>query len=118
LRDYNRSLEAWDRFVVQNSEDASAWYYRGLAQNMTGRFSEATLSYEKAIRLSPENPQVWYNMGLSFVALNRLKEALECFERSLALDPDDTKAKYGIYLIQEYFSYMNSENSTKAEGPG
>ncbi len=92
-------------------EDASAWLGLGLAQNMTGKSSEALSSYEKAIRLMPRDAVAavaQYNMGLALVAMGRFQDALGAFEKVLEIDPGNTPALYSLNLTR---TRLNNETT-------
>jgi tetratricopeptide (TPR) repeat protein len=72
---------------------------KGVALSKAGKYVEALLEYENAIRLLPEskkNSMIYYNMALAHIKTDRpekFRDAIACLSKSLLIDPFFEKAK-------------------------
>lgn len=87
LARYDEAVEAADRAVAINPQDAVAWWRHGNALAFLDRHTEALASYEQAVAIDPHHAKAWYGRGRVLFGLGRIEEALASYERSLALDP-------------------------------
>ena len=66
---WNEALNAYDKAIELNPNDASAYNNRGLAYSNLGKYKQAILSYDRAIELNPKDADAYYNRGNAY---NRL----------------------------------------------
>lgn len=79
--------ESWQ---AENSDDAKALFYRGVALAALGRFIEAETVYRQALEKDPKDFKIWNNLaGILFDALRRPKEAIYCMEQALQAEPQN-----------------------------
>lgn len=67
---------------------AETWQYLGIALHRQGRWGEARIAYERALRLAPQDPVSHYNIALCAEALGDLERAREGFEFVCRVAPD------------------------------
>jgi len=86
---FNEALEAFEKAIEYNPEDANVWYNKGVTLDKLGRYEEELEAFEKAIEYNPNDADTWYNKGLTLVNLGRYEEALEAFEKAIEYNPKD-----------------------------
>jgi tetratricopeptide (TPR) repeat protein len=87
------SLEAVDKHLDANPDDASAWNAKGVFHAQKREFGEALRSLDRALQIDPDLPQAHANRGRILLALgpDKANEALHSFNNALKLTPDDVK---------------------------
>jgi len=66
---WNEALNAYDKVLELNPNDASAYYNRGLAYSNLGNYKLAILNYDRAIELNPKDADAYYNRGNAYSRL-------------------------------------------------
>ena len=83
------SLEAAERAIAINPNELPAPHNnRGAALKELGRYSEAIVSYKKAIEIEPEFGEGYYNIALILANICKFDEALFYYEMAIAARPD------------------------------
>jgi adenylate cyclase len=85
IGDHETAIDFVDRAVTSNPNFPSAWNYRGWVYQVAGRFEEAILSFERAIRVSPLDAWLHNNLagiGYALIELRRFDEAVAVFSSS------------------------------------
>jgi tetratricopeptide (TPR) repeat protein len=67
-------LQAYDKTLELNPDDAKAWYNEGVALHKLGRHEETLQAYDKALELNPDDANAWYNKGVELHKLGRSTE--------------------------------------------
>ncbi len=57
-----------------------------------GRYEEADLFYDQALKLDSRNARIWNNKGLCLSNLNRHAEAISCYDKALNINPKHVAA--------------------------
>lgn len=60
--------------------------------SVMGKFEEAILEYQKALKIRASNLQAWHNMGVILEKLGRNDKALNAFNRALEINPRSLEA--------------------------
>lgn len=84
---YEEALEAYDRALELNPNDAIAWNNKGLTLASMERDEVAVECYDKAIENDPNYADAWFNKAMTLEDLGRSGEAEECFVKAEELDP-------------------------------
>lgn len=83
----NKSQEFYDRLVVSDPNNATAWCIRGMYYNDNyGQYDEAMESCNKALELNPEYGLAWYLKGVILMNTNKNDEAKLCFQNATKYD--------------------------------
>jgi len=98
---YDDALEAAQKAIELDSEDARAWYARGRVQRLMGQNDEALEALTKSVELDDRFLLARYEQGMMFQAMGNLKEALACFEKVLEEQPADASAAEAKAIILE-----------------
>ncbi len=103
-----RALEAFEKAVRLDSNDAVALLNLAYTYDRQGRTEEAIAEYQRAIELSPNNLLAYNNLGVLYDKMGQYDEAIGEFQRALAIDPTDANtlknlenAKKSRAVIQE-----------------
>lgn len=78
-------------FWTMNSGD---WSAKGKTDHNMGRYNEAVVSFDQAVKADPTNGEAWRYRGLSLALLNRTQEAEESFTKALELNSEDLEASF------------------------
>jgi tetratricopeptide (TPR) repeat protein len=74
------------RQALEQASAPAAAYDLGYLLQQQGRYAEAAMNYQLAVRLAPGRAYVLYDLGSVLAKLGRLNEAAASFERAAALD--------------------------------
>jgi len=98
---YQEVLEAYDEVLKIDSQNASAWHYRGMALVSMGRGVEANQSLQKAIELldqmlqeDPKDPKALWLRAEGMDLLGVSEEALEAYGRVAKLNSSHAMAAW------------------------
>ncbi len=80
--------KVYRRVLGQDTNDANAWCYLGIALHDQRKYHEAVDAYEKALRLNPTFPIALNNLGNTLRYVGDVDRADQCFEQALQLKPD------------------------------
>jgi hypothetical protein len=84
---YNEAIQAFDKAIEINPQDAKAWYERGYALDSQGKYKEAIPALDKAIELDPRNAEAWYEKGIALKAQGKYDEAQRAYDKAIEIDP-------------------------------
>jgi serine/threonine protein kinase/tetratricopeptide (TPR) repeat protein len=88
-RDYNRALEHFFRVHKQRPGDAEVNDAIGLIKRRQGKWDEALMYFERAIKMNPRSHIMhWDNFGMTYYMLRRYDEAEGYIDRAISLEPD------------------------------
>ncbi|HEX7243900.1 MAG TPA: tetratricopeptide repeat protein, partial [Longimicrobiaceae bacterium] len=108
---YEEELEAYDRALAVEPENAATWSNRGAALGRLERHEEAIEAYDRVLAVDPEDAAAWSNRGAALGSLGRYEEELEAYDRALALDPDNT-----VILLSRGLAYRRFKRPQEAVG--
>ena len=122
------SLQAVDKAIELDPENATLWAYKASGLNLAGvitqnqsRLDESLQVYDRAIELDPENTTylLWKGFALR-QAVNGLRgqeriqifeEAIETFDRALEIDPKFAEAWAGKGVICDDLATFNNDSA-------
>jgi tetratricopeptide (TPR) repeat protein len=133
LRRANDALQALERSLELEPNNAAAWYERGMILGMAhgraqgemepfdGRHEQAVVAFDRVIALQPDHYGAWYckaytlyKMSHSWSAIQGLtalgyapdvaQQALTCIEHALTLRPNDPQAEGLRETIREWIA--------------
>src|SRR5947207_14607264 len=87
--DYEGAVEAFEKAVEINPNDARARYNLALAQQYLGDSELAIAGYRRAIDLDPQLVDAYINLGNLYGELGLHEESLETLQQALDLDPEN-----------------------------
>lgn len=81
---------------------AGDYYFAGVAAYKKGNFAQASLNFEKAVKINPKNVNARYYLAQSYLMQNRIFDAENQYNRVILLSPTSDAAmlaQKGISLI-------------------
>jgi len=133
LEQYNNgsleeSLQAVDKAIELDPENATLWAYKASSLNLAGvitqnqsRFDESLQAYDRAIELDPGNTTYILRKGFAFrqtaYGLHReertrtFEEALKAFDNALEIDPEYAEAWSGKGVIYDDLATFNNDSA-------
>jgi tetratricopeptide (TPR) repeat protein len=91
-------ITLWEQVLAAGGNSTVARTNLGVALEKAGRFEEAAVHLEEAIRLEPRNARAHLNRGDVLFALGRWTEAAGAFEEALRLDPGDALTRQSLAM--------------------
>lgn len=75
---------------AENSAEAKALFYQGVALAASGRFAEAETAYRQALQLDAKDFKTWNNLaGILFEARKKPADAIQCMQQALKVEPQN-----------------------------
>ena len=93
--------------LQQHPDFAPAIKLKGMLLEESGRTTEATASYEEALKLAPNDGDLLLKVGISKLAAGQKEEAIHLLEHCIRVFPGDGDAHY--YLAQAY--HLNGQDA-------
>jgi protein O-GlcNAc transferase len=103
------AVGALNKACELDPKDEEACYYFARTLSALGRWDEARVPFEKALRAAPERmlARVHRAVALNFMALGRTAEAEQNFKAAIAMRkgaeslPEDPRVDYGAFLFRQ-----------------
>ena len=86
------AIQAYDKAIEINPQDAEAWNNKGTALGMQGRYEEALVAFGKAIEINSSYAEAWYNMGAVFDLQGYYYPAIRAYNEATRINPEYQKA--------------------------
>lgn len=90
------ALEAAERAVASQPNDAALWYRLGIARLDSGLLEQSELCWRKVLALDPRHARASVNLGLVLQHTGRGDEALQCYRDGVAADPALAQAWFNL----------------------
>ncbi len=84
-------------------------WYKGVALSQLGKYAEAKVQYEKALKVHPYHIQVLNNLASCCDILGDHKHSIEYYKRALKISPDFKEALVNLSIV-----YFNKGENEKA----
>ena len=81
----------------------------GVSLEKQGKLQEATVAYEKALKLNPNIPELQFNLGAMLYAQNRYADAIQHYQKSIQLNAKFVEAYFNLGI-----TYQTQGNFEKA----
>jgi tetratricopeptide (TPR) repeat protein len=91
---WNEALNAYNKAIDLNPNDASAYNNRGLAYDNLDKDDQAIADYDKAIELNPAYGEAFNNLAKTYGRRGYYKQAILFYDRVIRLNPKDADAYY------------------------
>ena len=113
VRQYDKAVTEAERGVSLDPNVADIYGWLGMVYRYVGRWVDAVVAYEKAIRLNPIPPNFYlYGLGLSYAWTDRYEEAITVFEKATQDHPD---AFYVRLFAAAVYSLAGRNEEARAE---
>jgi tetratricopeptide (TPR) repeat protein len=87
------SVEAFDKAIEIDPQNAEAWRYRALILRDQGEYDEAIAAFDRAIDLDPQDSRAKVAKAGLLVIMGRQAEALAIFDEFTAEVPEDSEER-------------------------
>ncbi len=106
--DYASALSVLNNLLLQNKNNAFAYYYRGMVYDAQKKYELALRDYQKTVSISTEIPEAYYSLALDMDYLSRYKEAYQNYQKYLSLTQAENEyTQYAKNRLQELKEYAN-----------
>jgi len=97
------ALELAKKMTLALPDSARAFEFRGVAEAKMRQFSDAVVSYSRALQLDSSKPEALLGLAQSQFAAGMKKQGASSFENGLKQFPRDTrfKVQYAVTLMKE-----------------
>jgi adenylate cyclase len=112
-RQYDKAVAEAELGVALDPNVADIYGWLGMVYRYVGRWADAVVAYEKAIRLNPIPPNFYlYGLGLSYAWTERHEEAIIVLEKAVQNHPD---AFYVRLSAAAVYSLAGRDEKARAE---
>jgi len=91
--EYKLAVEAYKKYLAENSKDGEAYYELGQSYASLGEFSQAIREYRQATKFRVDDPDIFYDLGTALTKMAQYDEAVAAFSKVLELDPENYRAQ-------------------------
>jgi adenylate cyclase len=113
VRQYDKGVAEAELGVALDPNVADIYGWLGMVYRYVGRWEEALVATEKAIRLNPIPPNFYlHGLGLSYAWTDRYEEAIKVFEKAVREHPD---AFYLRLFAAAVYSLAGQDEKARAE---
>jgi len=94
IREYNESLQSYQKYLEINPQDAGAWNNKGIDLALLGRTKDALNAFYAAANINTSYAEPWYNMGMIFDLTQDYNNAVQAYNKAIEINPSYKKAWY------------------------
>lgn len=98
LNDTDKAIEAYNKWMKLNSDQADPHIKLGNLYFSLGRHKEAEKEYSEAVRIDPNANNI-YSLGQAYLFQDRFREAEAEFRKVQRLKPEKSNGYYGLGLF-------------------
>ncbi len=116
-KQYDKAIEAYNKALQLNPDNAIARYNLAAARFRTGKFEEAQKAYESVGKDSKEEAlkqKSTYNEGVSLTRQKKLAESIEAYKQALRMNPTDEDTRFNL---QKALEELRKQNKSKEPQP-
>lgn len=82
----NTALEVIQKAIIADGRNGIAYSNQGNIQFNLGMLSEAVVSYERAIKLTPSYAEAYSNLGNVLQELGEIKKAIDLYKKAISIE--------------------------------
>src|SRR5207247_2320236 len=86
--DLTSLIDAYQRAIKIEPNDAKAWYNLGTAYGNAGRSADEIAAYQQAIKIKPDFAKAWYNLGVAYGKAGRAADEIAAYQQAIKIKPD------------------------------
>ncbi len=106
LKDYKKAIIAFNKVILLNPQDESAYYNMGLSYQKLEKYEFAMQAYAESININPKEFDVHFQMGIINAEKKKYKKAKENFISAALLNNENPITFYNLGVafgkIKEY----------------
>ena len=95
------SAKAAELHGAAGGGNATSAFNAGAILVNSGKFAEATVQFQRAIRLDPSMAEAHYQLGVALISTGNVAEAIKSLEQYLALAPKGPNAQMAKDMLPE-----------------
>ena len=95
-----RIISMMNYVLEEDKKNFMAYSFRARAKNVLGKYKEAILDYNKAIKINPKNGMYHHHLGVTKILSGMWKEGCFDLERSAQLSHQYGTTKYQSYCTR------------------
>jgi tetratricopeptide (TPR) repeat protein len=99
--EYKKAIEAYKKYLEDNSKDAEAHYQFGQVYAAIHQYSDAVREYRQATKLRPDDGDIYYDLGMALMKLAQYDAAVAAYSKALEIDPEDYRAQDSLEEAKE-----------------
>jgi adenylate cyclase len=113
IRQYDKAVLEAERGVALDPNVADIYGWLGIIYRFVGKWEDAVVAYEKAIRLNPIPPTFYlHGLGLAYAWTGRYEEAITLLKKAIQNEPD---SPYGRMFAAAAYSLAGRDEEARTE---
>ena len=90
---YEESLQAYDKVIEIDQQNAAAWNNRGIVLGLLGKSDAALQSFVKATSINSSFAEAWFNLGIAYDFFEEYDSAINAYTKATEINPNYEQAK-------------------------
>lgn len=90
---YEESLQAYDKVIQINQQNAAAWNNRGIVLGLLGKSDAALQSFLKATSINSSFAEAWFNVGIAYDIFGEYDNAINAYTEAIEINPNYEQAQ-------------------------
>ena len=90
---YEESLQAYDKVIQINQQNAAAWNNRGIDLGLLGKYDSALQSFLRATSINPSFAEAWFNVGIAYDFFGEYDSAINAYTKATDINPNYEQAQ-------------------------
>ena len=90
---YDESLQAYDKVVQIDRQNAAAWNNRGIVLGLLGKSDAALQSFMKATSINSSFAEAWFNLGIAYDIFGEYDNAIKAYTKATEIRPNYEQAQ-------------------------
>lgn len=106
---YEESLQAYDKVIQIDQQNAAAWNNRGIDLGLLNKYDEALQSFLRATSINSSFAESWFNVGIAYDFFGEYENAINAYTKAIDINPNYEQAKANRDEDSEFIknSWMN-----------
>jgi tetratricopeptide (TPR) repeat protein len=97
-----RKANRIDNVFTYRQINEEVWIDLAIYQRSSGRFEEAVLSLDQALKINPSHHGAWFQKGLALGELKRFTESIDSYQNAILFSPDYVEALLSLGILYHY----------------
>jgi tetratricopeptide (TPR) repeat protein len=93
---YEESLQAYDKVIQINQQNAAAWNNRGIDLGLLGEYDGALQSFQRATSINSSFAEAWFNVGIAYDFFGEYDNAIDAYTKATKINPNYEQAKMNM----------------------
>jgi tetratricopeptide (TPR) repeat protein len=90
---YEESLQAYDKVIQINPQNAVAWNNRGIDLGLLNKYDDALQSFVRATSINSSFAEAWFNLGIAYDFFGEYENAINAYTKATEINPNYEQAK-------------------------